>query len=102
MGAGFCAAGYSGTGGGPSRSESDRQGGLTNNAVERQERLGRVRADLLGPKELDGGLMRSQTQEIPMPVVPPAILNAGVGGGAGGNSGGIVGLLVAETLIVGC
>jgi hypothetical protein len=72
-----------------SRSVRDRQSGLTNNAVERQERLGRVRADLLGPKELGGGLMRSQTQRMPMPIVPPAILNAkGSGGPVGSGWGG--------------
>ncbi|PVH88546.1 hypothetical protein DL98DRAFT_648653 [Cadophora sp. DSE1049] len=39
-----------------------RRSALTNNAVDRQERLGRVRADLLAPRELTGGLMRSATQ----------------------------------------
>ena len=71
-----------------SRSVRDRQSGLTNNTVEKQERLGRVRADLLGPKELGGGLMRSQTQRMPMPIVPRAILNAKVSAGAGRGGGG--------------
>jgi len=39
-----------------------RRSALTNNAVDRQERLGRVRADLLAPRELTGGLMRTATQ----------------------------------------
>lgn len=39
-----------------------RRSALSNNAAERQERLGRVRADLLAPRELTGGLMRSATQ----------------------------------------
>ncbi|KAK0118840.1 hypothetical protein ONS96_011922 [Cadophora gregata f. sp. sojae] len=42
-----------------------RRSALTNNAVDRQERLGRVLADLLAPRELTGGLMRSTTQRDP-------------------------------------
>ncbi|KAK6586376.1 hypothetical protein PZA11_001433 [Diplocarpon coronariae] len=38
-----------------------RYSSLTNNAVDRQERLGLVRTDLLAPRELSGGLMRAAT-----------------------------------------
>ncbi len=47
-----------------------RHSSLTNNAVDRQERLGRVRADLLAPRELTGGLMRSATQRQANPPEP--------------------------------
>ncbi|CZT03043.1 hypothetical protein WAI453_012241 [Rhynchosporium graminicola] len=39
-----------------------RRSALSNNTADRQERLVRVRADLLAPRELTGGLMRSVPQ----------------------------------------
>ncbi|KAI9053739.1 hypothetical protein LZ554_002690 [Drepanopeziza brunnea f. sp. 'monogermtubi'] len=40
-----------------------RKSTLTNNAIEREERLGYVRPELLAPREMHGGLMRSATRQ---------------------------------------